>query len=631
LSIYAFGLFGTGIPPEIIVILLIFSPIVLLFLRRGLSRLAMILIGELFLVSRAIEVLLDTRGQLLATGVGMACLMLILPGLYKNLSNAERKKSVYPLAVGLAFGLALAILMRALGGGLDIQVDGGLRWSGVVLCLFAGVLLPGAISPLSPDSHGATTSSSTGKIIGYCIGVMAVIVVLFFVFANPAIPARWVQADPLWSFMGVFLSLSLAVVLLTNHWALRLALRPTFMTVWNILFILAMVISILPKQLHFPTDQNLYPFYEPDVPFGAKLSMVVMIMLFPIVFLDFLLLSRTLAAARPSWRRLGAGFSLASLFFLVMILAHVFTTTYDYIPVIGGFFRDRYWLVHLVAGLGLLLPVLLVDRERYPLKSDLGVFQRSWLAPLAIVLIGIGAALSIWWASPKAMVDSGNPGAVKVFTYNVQQGYSGADQRNYAGQVALIQAMHPDIVGLQESDSLRIANGNADLVNYFANKLGMVYYYGPNPITGTFGVALLSKYPIQNPRTFYMFSKGEQTAAIVAEIKIHGKPYTVYVTHLGNGGPIFQQEAILKDVQGKNNVILMGDFNFRPYEEQYALTTLTLQDAWQRRWPMAVEDNGLQVEKRIDYIFTSPGMEVLDARYLTDPQSDHPALFAEIR
>jgi endonuclease/exonuclease/phosphatase family metal-dependent hydrolase len=81
---------------------------------------------------------------------------------------------------------------------------------------------------------------------------------------------------------------------------------------------------------------------------------------------------------------------------------------------------------------------------------------------------------------------------------------------------------------------------------------------------------------------------------------------------------------------GKDNVILMGDFNFRPYQAPYPLTTNILAEAWLQKWPQGVEDSGLSMDDRIDYIFVSPGTAVLDARYLTDPQSDHPALYVEL-
>ena len=218
-----------------------------------------------------------------------------------------------------------------------------------------------------------------------------------------------------------------------------------------------------------------------------------------------------------------------------------------------------------------------------------------------------------------------------MLTYNIQQGYDAAGLKNYDGQLALIQQLNPDVIGLQESDTSRIANGNSDVVRYFADHLGMYSYYGPQTVLGTFGIALLSRYPIENPRTFYMVSEGEQTATIVAEITANGKTYHVMVTHLGNGGPLPQLEDILSTLGDQQNIVLMGDFNFRPTTEQYRQATAVLDDAWIRAGsptPIGAEWNA---DRRIDHVFVSSGVEVADAQYILAPLSDHPALVVDVK
>jgi len=310
---------------------------------------------------------------------------------------------------------------------------------------------------------------------------------------------------------------------------------------------------------------------------------------------------------------------------VVMVFAHVFTTVYDYIPVVGAAFRDRYWLVHVVAGLGLALPLATL---RSPAPAHDAVRRPALSAALvAVALLTSIAAILPDRTFPPQDTD---PRTLTVFTYNIQQGYSEDGQRSAAEQLALIRQHAPDIVGLQESDTNRIAGGNADLVQYFADELGMYSTYGPTPVVGTFGIALLSRYPIEDPRTFFMYSKGEQTATIEAQIVADGTRYSVYVTHLGNGGPIVQQEAILEIAAGEENVVLMGDFNFRPDSDQYELTAAALDDAWLRRWPDGVDDTGADPARRIDHVFISPSLSVVDIRYLDDPASDHPAVVAEL-
>jgi endonuclease/exonuclease/phosphatase family metal-dependent hydrolase len=236
--------------------------------------------------------------------------------------------------------------------------------------------------------------------------------------------------------------------------------------------------------------------------------------------------------------------------------------------------------------------------------------------------------LSVLASRPGAPV-SQKAGTLRVFTYNIQQGYDDSGEQNFDDQISLIQSKAPDILGLQECDTARIAGGNEDVVAYFTDRLNMYSYYGPSPITGTFGIALLSRYPIENPRTYFLYSKGEQVAVIKAEVKVGEHTYKVYVTHLGNGGPIFQISQMLKLMGGQKNVIAMGDFNFRPYEEQYTLATAEFEDAYviarQRYSP-----DGLDMEDRIDHVFVSPGIQVSYLEYLPKGESDHPALFVEI-
>jgi len=219
---------------------------------------------------------------------------------------------------------------------------------------------------------------------------------------------------------------------------------------------------------------------------------------------------------------------------------------------------------------------------------------------------------------------------LKILTYNIQQGYNEDGQKNFSEQLSLIRRINADVIGLQESDTNRIAGGNVDIVRYFADRLDMYSYYGPKVVPGTFGIALLSRYPIENPRTFYMYSEREQTATIVARINVGGKLFNIYVTHLGNGGPLIQQENFLAEIDGNDDVIAMGDFNFNPDSEQYQLTTQTLDDAWLQRWPDDVDDEGVHLDTRIDHIFVSPGTRIRDARYLLRPESDHPAMVIEI-
>jgi endonuclease/exonuclease/phosphatase family metal-dependent hydrolase len=413
------------------------------------------------------------------------------------------------------------------------------------------------------------------------------------------------------------------------------SLPPWAIGLWNAAFVVCLASGLRLFQIDFPAQPGAYPLAQPDWPAWRALPLLLSVLLSPVILLDFGLYGREILRLRPTMRQLGAGFGLGALFLLLLTLAHVFTTVYDYIPVVGPLFRDRFWLVYLVAGLGAALPLLAVDWRCYPSEARAGQAQprgwggagaAAWLAGGFLSLALLAAAF--WELRPVVAVESGNQ--LRVLTFNIQQGYNANGRKNYLGQLGVLYRARPEVIGLEESDTNRLSGSNDDLVRFLANQLGMHEYYSPNTTVGTFGLALLSKYPIEAPRTFYFYSEGEQTAAITARIRKGDRVFNVFVTHLGNGGPLVQQEALLKLVAGQPDVIAMGDFNFDPSEEQYRRMVQVLADAWLLRWPSGSDDRGYNPSDRIDHVFVSPGTQVSEARFLTGPASDHPALLVQV-
>jgi endonuclease/exonuclease/phosphatase family metal-dependent hydrolase len=631
-AIYAFGLLGTGIPIEIVFVLLFFSPLLLLIPGRDLSPRWVLLLALLFLLARSVEVLLDTRSRLLVSGLGVGLFLLYFPSHLWSLGKDRRQDRAQDLSAGLLLALLFSILMRALNSGIDLSTDGGAAWVAWLMALMAAYLLAldfrRSTSQALPAVPEETPSpkAGLGKVAGLCLGITAVFMLLYIAFIAPNVLARWAEAPYLLVLLVVLLAVAGFAALNLVGGGLIQTLPSRLVYFWSVLFTLGLAVSIYLNQLHFSPDPQAYPFYELSLGFAGYLPLLITILLFPFVFLGFSLLCRELILLCPPSRYLAAGFGLGALYMLLMVLAHVFTTTYDYIPVIGGFFRNKFWLVYLVAGTSVALPLLLVRDRGLPSRRP---YTPAFLG--LVLLIAFVSLLGAYMVSARPEERSLPPGDLRVMTYNIQQGYSEAGLKNYDGQLALIRNIDPHVLGLQETDTNRIANSNDDMIRYFADRLDMVSYYGPEVVQGTFGIALLSKYPLLNPQTFYMYSQGEQTATIRAQVEVQGVQYNLFVTHLGNGGPLVQQEAILAEAAGLENVILMGDFNFRPDTEQYQRTVILLADAWLSMWPGGDDGSGMDSQRRIDHIFISPTLEVLDARFLTQPESDHPALVAVIR
>jgi endonuclease/exonuclease/phosphatase family metal-dependent hydrolase len=628
-------------------LLLIFSPALLLLLPKRLSGWPLVLVGELMLICRVVEPLLDTRNRMFVAGVGVACFLLLLPILITQSGGQRTETRGLALGVGLTTGLSLSILFRALNSGNDLSTDGWFQAIGWILAVAAAVLMVGFPRRTdAPPAGSQAGDSSAGaghgqpgfwRTAGLALGVISVLTLLYFSFTSPNVIARWTGGSYLLVLSIVVTVLFAFSVLLVLAPRLLTALTPGVVLVWNLLFVLSLVLTLFAHQIRFPTEPGAYPLAEPAVTPLHHLPLALMLLLFPIILIDFVLFSQDLADRGPSSRRLGGAFSLASLFFMLVTFGHIFTTTYAYIPVAGPIFRDRFWLVYLIVGIGLALPVLLVGRRSFNLGQSAGRLQIGLAFPGLLALTGLATVIGAFLMAAKPIAAPSPPSSLKVLTYNIQQGYTPDGLKNFHGQLDLLRRIDADIIGLQESDTNRIAGGNSDVVRFFADRLDMHAYYGPKPVVGTFGIALLSKYPIEHPGTFYMYSYElrdrelvdlEQTATIEAQIGIGDRTFHIFVTHLGNGGPIVQQEAILREVEGQENVILLGDFNFGPDSDQYRLTTDMLDDSWVLRWP-AIDKRTVDFKgKGIDHIFVSPGTGVSDAEYLPDRESDHPAATA---
>ena len=630
-AIYLYGLLGTDIPPEIGMVLLFFSPALLLVFKKPFTTTkGWQILLSIALIARVIEISLPTRGRLIASGIGLAAILLFFPAfLAAKQKSATNKGFTKETGAGLTLAIFLLILFRALNSGSDISAQGMFRiisW----LMILAGLILTWRQPSQSDQQKIQTQAKIRFPIYLFALGISGIFVLLYFAFTAPNIMARWSGS----SNMVIHVILLTSWTLFSAWWIRQETISSKLVLGIGLVFVACLMLSILPSQVAFPpTMENGYPLLEPPVTLWNDLAVYAAVALSPVLLLAFTNYLNGLMQSKPTPRALAGAFSLGAGFMLVMVLAQVFTTVYDYIPVIGPAFRDKYWLVFLLPAIIALLPMVVYRKPQSQggLESPQARRILGWFFTWIVFTVAIGIAAS----SAIPPTPRNEKKGLRVFTYNIQQGFDDQGERNFEGQLKYISSMSPDIIGLQECDTARIAGGNADLVAYLANHLNMHAYYGPSSVAGTFGIALLSRYPIENAKTYYLFSYGEQVAVIVAEINIEGKTFNIFITHLGNSGPIFQMEQMLELMSGKSNVIAMGDYNFRPYEEQYAITTAKYQDAYLIAQSKTIpsfwgEVDPFDIEERIDHIFISEELQVPYLEYLTQPESDHPGLFAEI-
>lgn len=647
-GIYGYGVLGTDIPPEMAALVLFLAPFLLLFFRRGLSTRALVVLGLLVFLCRVVEVWLPLRWQLLVAGLGMGLFLILFPALLWDRGQKGDRRAGPQMATGLLLAIALSILLRTLGATMDLSNEGMFRSISLLLAAAAAALMPGVLraAPKDPDAAKALPIGR-GKTLVLALGVIAVFLLLYFAFAGPAVIARWTGQGYEWV---LFLAM-LAPALFAWSWVARRKTLPGLSRNWLLIltafFVSALALTLAVHQVPLPKDPAAYPLLDPEVSPAWNISFVAMLLLYPVLFLDFGLLAEETILSRPSLPALGLAFGLASLFALIMILANVFTSTWTYILLaLEPLVRGRFWQIHLLVGLVLILSLLAAGGRSAAGKTVAGetaAGKAAARAPVSRPLAVLVTAAALLTLLAMAMTDS-DPGAyppsagLRVAGYNLQQGYSDLGERGHHQQCAVLKEIDADVIALSETDTTRIAGANFDLVHFLVQCLDMHSYAGPKTGTGTYGYALLSKYPIENPEVYHLFSgpgypsasnpgatsSGDQVAVIKAQITAHGRTYNFFSNHFDGNPPIEQAQGLTELVAGLENVIAIGDYNCRPGSEcvdQIETALVNCADL--------TGDTGLAAD-RVDHIFLSPDLTCSDFSYIFDDASDHPAVASEI-
>ena len=643
-STYILLLMTLSLNQNVFVLLFMFSPIIFLVFKKFIPDKLLVVAGGIMIACRIAEPLFDTVPRMLLSGLGVACFLILFPALLLFVSSDDINQRVLTFGIGLSTALAASVLLRTLNFTIDLSTYGWGQAIGWVLAAIGFFMLVGfskKIQNANPPSGIEVSSPAPQRLrkrtlAGITFGLTSILFFVSFAFSSPVVMSRWTESSYVAVVSGVALMTMLFALIMLYRPYLVSRLTPRMILIWNILFVVLFVLTVYVNQIPFPNSPTNYPIVVPTTSFLLHIPLYLMIAAFPIILIDFMLLSHKMASLElvPTSRAAGVASTLGGgLYMLILLFTLILSSVWGFVPVIGPLLRDMFWFIVLIAGLVLLLAI-------YTMKTDTPSFSvpdrlprtETIIAGLLIIMF-IGTLTGSMALEAHPVTPAGDPVSLRLLTYNIAQGMNDVDVKNYDGQLELIREIDADIIGLQETSKIA---GNSDVVRYFADKLNLYSYFGPKGVTGTTGVALISKYPIENPRTIYHFSEDvdrKQTATIEAEITVGSRTFTVYVTHTygRTSAKMILQNDILDASSGKSNVVFMGDFNFRPFTEPYNLTTAVLDDSWWVKWPTGVNNLDENNSRQIDHIFLSPGISVTDCEYIIDPQSDHPAYWVDIQ
>jgi endonuclease/exonuclease/phosphatase family metal-dependent hydrolase len=233
--------------------------------------------------------------------------------------------------------------------------------------------------------------------------------------------------------------------------------------------------------------------------------------------------------------------------------------------------------------------------------------------------------------------------SIKVMTYNIRHGQNADGQIDINGIAHVILAVNPDIVALQEVDSLTNRVQKMDLLKELAEQTGMYIFYAKSMDYdgGGYGNGILSKFPIQHAYKISIPSENPQTieprSAAVALLELPNEQLVYFIsTHLDHQSNasirLNQIDVLLNYISGMNHpVILAGDFNALPRSQEIRYLSRYFDDVTSQLGPTFP---ALQPNIKLDYIFTHPqgSWRKLQAYVLEETRaSDHRPVICDLR
>jgi len=223
-----------------------------------------------------------------------------------------------------------------------------------------------------------------------------------------------------------------------------------------------------------------------------------------------------------------------------------------------------------------------------------------------------------------------------VLTYNISGHNQLYDAKHIEKIAAVIRAVKPDIVGLQEVHRKTWQVRFHDQVKELQKLTGLNIYFGPSlgEAGGGFGNAILTRGSFVYAEVHPLPSFGEPRSVIESLIRIDGAMINVYVTHLTSWGHFKSRSrdeelvCLAKHVRtSRYPYILVGDFNAPPGSSEI--------QHFRRLNPAQIcgEEIGVShplMNERIDYVWADYGWEVRSARVLPIGPSDHYPVIAEL-
>ena len=361
-SIYILDLMHTSLDEKALGTLFFFTPVLLLFFRNKVPNILVWGMVGLLFFARGVTPYLNTSGRLLASGLGTGSVLILL-GL---LAVAKPKGETLPqtgwgVSGGLALAVSLSVLLRTLNFSVDYSLTSAGSWVGWGL----GLLFAWLLTQLDWQGEPSRQKQKKG-LTSAILGIFLILTLVYFAFSAPAVIARWTA--------GNYPLIVTAVSLMAVVWAWLAIGQPRWverlprsgLVLWNLAFTLSLVGTILAQRVAFPQIPGNVTVVAGDASVIQTVPLVLMLLLFPVLFVDMLVFINRIRQQAPSPAELAPGMLLGSAALVLLVFINIFTNVWGYIPPISTPFRNLFWLPFLLSAgaVTLLIGFRIKDRKR---------------------------------------------------------------------------------------------------------------------------------------------------------------------------------------------------------------------------------------------------------------------------
>lgn len=259
---------------------------------------------------------------------------------------------------------------------------------------------------------------------------------------------------------------------------------------------------------------------------------------------------------------------------------------------------------------------------------------------MAIRLRAAGAAVFLCVSSVLAAGGFDRPQAAptRVVSYNIKHGQGNDGVVDLERTAAVLRALAPDIVGLQEVDDRATRSGGVPQAERLGELLGLHPAFGKfmDFQGGGYGLAILSRYPILKTTPLRLPDGNEPRVALVVDVRLgDGQPLAIVNVHFDwvrdDGFRFAQASALAAHLDALTSpYILLGDFNDVPESRTLALFKSRAAEA-RKPEGASYTFSSTAPAREIDFIFYSPASRFVarEVRVIDEPvASDHRPVLA---